>query len=214
MEFLQESPRSPDENSRIPKILGAGDVFLGGGLVGLLAKLIYFENAEPLPARKRLALVDVTIAGRWPRRRDAERDERIRMLDDELLGGVHDAAKLLSGLDDVIGGHDEHDAVWVTGGDQPRSEGDAGSGVARSGFADDLVFRNVRQLADDFVAMVGRRHNPRIRRRDLRLDALRRHLQERAFARERDELLRFGPSAPRPEPGSTTAGHDQGMKHE
>ena len=73
----------------------------------LLAEGLHAEDADALPVGHFLAAVDVAVTGRRVGRRNAERDEGLRMLLGHLLGAVDRPPELLHRFDDVIGRRDE-----------------------------------------------------------------------------------------------------------
>ena len=66
--------------------------------------------------------------------------------------------------DDVIGRKDAHHRVRVDGLQNVRGQADGGRGVALGRLGQDLVLRDLGQLAHDFVAQVIVGENPQMAR--------------------------------------------------
>ena len=72
------------------------------------------------------------------------------MLLGHLLGDVGGPAELLRRLDDMVGGHHDHDRLRILPGDQRGAQPDARGRVAAHRFADDAVGGQGRQLLGGF----------------------------------------------------------------
>jgi hypothetical protein len=158
--------------------------------------------------------VDVPVPGTRERRRDAERQEGVRELVGELLGGVDGGVEQGGRLDQVVGRGDDHGRRRVLPGDQGGPKPDGRRRVPAERLADQVVGRQLRQLAPGLADVGGPGDDPRPVGRHLGGQPVERPLEQGPVAGEAEELLRPAGPAAGPEPGPAAAGHDHRVEHD
>ena len=143
----------------------------------------------------------------------AERQQGVRVVGGELLGGVDGPVELPLRLDDVVGRQHDQGGVRVGAGDQGRPQPDARGRVPPLRLADDVTGGQFRQLPGRLAGVGGGGQHPGPLGRHPGGDAVERPLQEGAVAAEAEELFRPGGAAAGPEPGTAAAGHDHRVEH-
>ena len=135
----------PAEDSAIPEEAAFANVLFSEAEVWFFAEV--FDFVEPWRiVSELLAAFDVAVSGGRERGSDAEEDEALRVLADDIHGAVNAVVEGFEWLDDVIGGHDKHDAVGITVEDFECGEAYAGSGIAGGRFDEQVINGQFRQL--------------------------------------------------------------------
>ena len=108
-------------------------------------------------------------------------------------------------------GH-HHICIGMFYADFPARIGDAGGGVARFGFGEDLIDRNPGQLLPHLLHVPFARHHPEVVQGAHRQEAFYRQLNQcLTYAQHIDELLGCLRNADGPEAASHPTGHDYDM---
>ena len=133
-QFVEDGVAPPDEHAAVPVVAAGFDIAVGRRLVGLFLERLHAVRAAGLAAnRQRFAAMDVAQAGVAVRRDDAEGDQRIRDLGDDVKAGFDRVLKHVDRLDDMIGRHEGGDRVLVALGQNRGGEADGVGGVAPFG---------------------------------------------------------------------------------
>ena len=190
-------------------MLAAGQVALSHLTLGLLHKGAHRLHAGR--ALHGLARVDVAVAGGRPGGAHAEQHQLAPARGGCARPDSFQETRRVA--HHVVGGHDQDQGVGVLPGRGEGGDGHRGRRVARHGLEDRLAERHA-QLAQllghgEAVGHVGHRDQRREHRRVR--PAQRRLLQERALAREPQQLL--GPRLPRqgPQARARASAHQHGM---
>ncbi len=102
-----------------------------------------------------MAALDVTEAGVAVGGDDAEGDEGIGLLADDVEGGADGFLESGDRLDDVVGGDDGHHGVFVFGEEDTGGEADGVGGVAADGLAEEIVLGQLGEIFEHAIAMGG-----------------------------------------------------------
>ena len=207
-DLVQDRLRSPDEDPRVPGERAGRQKPFGRGFIGLFAKLDDAMDRNAVARFQERSPFDITVPRLGPRRLDAEGNQDAGVVIDHRDRGLHGGQKGRGGLDDVVGGHDDHRAERVPRHDDTGGQTHAWAGVARGGFGDYVGRGHVGKLRPSRLGLVGSGHDQYPFPRDQRLDARHRLLKHRRLAGQTEQLL--GPIAPAfgPETGATATGHD------
>ena len=144
-QFGEDGGHAPDKHSGIPNEAPGAQKFLGEFWIRFFAKpddLVSGQTAGQAGEAGLGAAFDVAISWAGPGGFDADSDEGGLG-----LGGVKGSGEygLEAGdvVDQVVGGEDGHDGLWIAGGHPADAEGGGGGGVAFFWFGED-VFGGVR----------------------------------------------------------------------
>lgn len=114
-------------------------------------------------------------------------------------------------MDELVGGENHHDGLWVARGDDADAECDGGGGIAFCGLCEDIF---MREHGGDFphgIDLEGVCEDEDVFDRDEALEAADGLGKEGACAEEIEELLGLVIAAKRPEAGAGAAGEDEGV---
>ena len=210
LELRQDRLGPPEENAGVPEEPPAIHVLLRRGLVGLLAELFYAIDLLVADHADGLAPLDIAKARVGPLGLDADRDEAVGR-----AGGFDGRqgvlAEGLGRLDPVIGAQRHQHRRGILVGHQRGGEADARRAVAPHGLGDNVLLGQHRQGLLGGGRVVGGGDDQHALGRHHRQHALDGLLDERAPARQRQQLL--GPLLPaqRPKPRAGPAGHNHNI---
>ena len=131
-----------------------GEVLVGHVLLGLFLEARHHAGAAALGcAGDGVAQLEVAVAGGGVRGRDAESDQRIGVLLDEVKAVPHDGLEPVDRLDEVVGGEDRNRGVGIPLGEHGRDVADGVERVAPLRLGEVVVGRCVRQGRADRVSV-------------------------------------------------------------
>ena len=209
-EPIEDGLHGPDEDARIPAEVPRSEELLGQLAVGLLGEGPHLPQPV-VSCIGQVFVLDVAVPGVRPRRCDAEREQLVGLRRPVHGHGEHVAEPGLI-RNQVVSGCDDHGRLRIPLDDALGSIGEARSGVAHEGLAEDLVLRDARELVEDVRLVPGVGHHVHAVGRHHGLEPVRRHLDEGPPAvQDVQELLRATRTAHRPEAGADAAGHDDGV---
>src|SRR6266853_3457878 len=216
LEIAQERRNAPEEHSRVPIVASGRNVFSRAFERGFFRESMHRENGNAVGVERFSARAfDVAKAGLWPRRRNAQHDERSARVRYMKRGSNN--FEVGRGLRDVvIGGKHGHERVVLfahTAMQQVRGgKTDRRRGVSADRLGQDVRCGDARELPPYSGSLLGISDDPLARRRKEWCEARRSLLEHRVAANDVEQLFRRARAAARPEARTAASCKDDGMR--